>query len=95
MKHTIMANAAITVGLIALMFALVALSNGHCGDFAIAMLGFAAAMWADLRINRRGRYRDRSAVLLLVAAIAIVITGLFSAPAAYAAQAISQNGIQL
>ncbi|MFA4084831.1 hypothetical protein ONA92_24330 [Mycobacteroides salmoniphilum] len=93
MNIAIMRNAAFTVGAIALMFALVALSNGHRGDFVVAMLAFAIAMWADLRTNRRGRYRDRSAVLLFIALIAIVVTGLFSAPEAYAAQAFSQNGI--
>lgn len=85
MNFTIMRNAAVTVGFIALVFALVALSDGHCGDFLVAMTVFAVAIWADLRINRRGRYRDRSAVLLFIAAIAIVVTGVFAAPAAYAA----------
>ncbi|SKH53417.1 Uncharacterised protein [Mycobacteroides abscessus subsp. massiliense] len=85
MNFTIMRNAAITVGSIALVFALVALSDGHRGDFIVAMVVFAVAIWGDLRINRRGRYRDRSAVLLFIAAIAIVVTGMFAAPAAYAA----------
>lgn len=78
MNIAITRNAAFTVGAIALVFALVALSSGHRGDFAVGMLAFAAAMWADLRINRRGRSRDRSAVLLFIAAIAIVITGVFA-----------------
>ncbi|QSM88765.1 hypothetical protein PROPHIGD91-3_7 [Mycobacterium phage prophi91-3] len=85
MSFTIMRNTAITIAFIALMFALVALSDGHHGDFLVAMTVFAVAIWADLRINRRGRYRDRSAVLLFIAAIAIVVTGVFAAPTAYAA----------
>lgn len=85
MNLTIMRNAAVTVGSIALMFALVALSDGHRGDFLVAMTVFAVAIWTDLRINRRGPYRDRSAVLLFIAAIAIVVTGVFAASAAYAA----------
>ncbi|SHT84914.1 Uncharacterised protein [Mycobacteroides abscessus subsp. bolletii] len=85
MSFTIMRNTAITIAFIALMFVLFALSTSHRGDFVVAMLVFAAAIWTDLRINRRGRYRNRSAYLLIVAFIAIVATAFLTTPAAYAA----------
>lgn len=85
MNIAVMRNAAITIAAIALMFALASLFASHRGDFVVAMLVFAVAIWTDLRINRRGRYRDRSAYLLIVAFIAIVATAFLTTPAAYAA----------
>ncbi|MEU9805067.1 hypothetical protein [Mycobacterium sp. NPDC050853] len=67
-----------TVAFLALIYALVALSAHRYGQFAVVMALFVAATLIDLRVHRRGRYRDRSAVLLFVAVPAIVVSALFA-----------------
>lgn len=84
-----------TTALVALVLALVALFYQQYSQFAIFTALFLVATLIDLRVHRRGRYRDRSAVLLFAAIPAIVVAGVFSAPAAYAtATPLLQNGIQ-
>lgn len=80
---------------VALALALVVLFYQQYSQFAIFTALFLVATLIDLRVHRRGRYRDRSAVLLFAAVPAIVVAALFSAPAAYAAPTpLPQNGIQ-
>lgn len=78
MKHAIMANAFAAVACAALLCALIALSNLWLAEFAIAAALFLVATLLDLRVHRRGPYRERSAVLLFIAFMAIVVTGVFA-----------------
>ncbi|SKR67299.1 Uncharacterised protein [Mycobacteroides abscessus subsp. abscessus] len=76
-RTAIMRHAAWTVSALALIYALTMLAAHQYAQFAVLIALVLAASGIDLRLHRRGRHRDRSAVLLLIAAIAIVITGVF------------------
>lgn len=77
-RTAVMRHAAWTVSFLALIFALAMLAGHQYGAFAVQMALVLAASAIDLWVHRRGRYRDRSAVLLFVAVIAIVVTGVFA-----------------
>lgn len=77
-RTAIMRHAFWTVAFLALVYALAALSNHQYTQFVVVMALFGVAVGIDLRVHRRGRYRDRSAVLLLIAFVAIVVTGVFA-----------------
>lgn len=56
-----------------------ALDHAHqYPQFVIWMALMVAASCIDLRVHRRGRYRDRAGVLLFIAVMAIVVTGVFA-----------------
>ncbi|MDM3950333.1 hypothetical protein [Mycobacteroides abscessus] len=74
----IMRHAFWTVAALALVYALVMLFAYQYAQFAICMALVLVASCIDLWVHRRGRYRDRSATLLLCAAVAISVTALFS-----------------
>ncbi|MDM2382287.1 Uncharacterised protein [Mycobacteroides abscessus subsp. abscessus] len=76
-RSAIMRHAAWTVSALALIYALTMLAAHRYAQFAVLIALVLAASGIDLHLHRRGRFRDRSAVLLLIAAIAIVITGVF------------------
>jgi hypothetical protein len=78
MKHAIMRHAFWTVAVLALIYALAALFDRRLAEFVVVMVLFGVAVGVDLRVHQRGWCRDRSAVLLLVAAIAIVVAGVFA-----------------
>ncbi|MFV8234101.1 hypothetical protein [Mycobacteroides chelonae] len=81
------------VALVALVGALFAEFAREYAVFAILAALFLVGVLLDLHVHRRGPYRDRSAVLLLAAVPAIVVAGIFSAPAAFAAPIpLYQNG---
>ncbi|SHZ34451.1 Uncharacterised protein [Mycobacteroides abscessus subsp. bolletii] len=67
-----------TVAALALVFGLMMLSAHQYPQFVICMALMVAASCFDLRVHRRGRYRDRAGVLLFIAVIAIVVTGVFA-----------------
>lgn len=77
-RTAIMRHAAWTVSALALIYALTMLAAHQHAQFAVLIALVLAASGIDLHLHRRGRYRDRSAVLLFIAAIAIVITGVFA-----------------
>ncbi|MEC4838140.1 hypothetical protein R2360_00110 [Mycobacteroides chelonae] len=77
-RTAIMRHAAWTVSALALIYALTMLAAHQYAQFAVLMALVLAASGIDLHLHRRGPYRDRSAMLLLIAAIAIVITGVFA-----------------
>lgn len=78
LQTAIMRHAFWTVAFLALIYALVQLYAHQFERFAVIMALFGAATWLDLRVHRRGRYRDRAGVLLFFAAIAIPVSGLFA-----------------
>ncbi|WP_079766955.1 hypothetical protein [Mycobacteroides abscessus] len=77
-RTAIMRHAAWTVSFIALIYALAMLAGHQYGAFAVQMALVLAASAIDLWVHRRGRYRDRSAVLLFIAVVAIVVMGVFA-----------------
>ncbi|SKF90020.1 hypothetical protein [Mycobacteroides abscessus] len=77
-RTAIMRHAFWTVAALALVYALVMLAAHQYAQFAICMALVLAASCIDLWVHRRGRYRDRSAELLLCAALAIAVTALFA-----------------
>lgn len=77
-RTAIMRHAAWTFSALALIYALTMLAAHQYAQFAVLIALVLAASGIDLHLHRRGRYRDRSAVLLFIAAIAIVITGVFA-----------------
>ncbi|OHU53475.1 hypothetical protein [Mycobacteroides chelonae] len=77
-RTAIMRHAFWTVAALALIYALVMLFAHQYSQFAICMALVLAASCIDLWVHRRGRYRDRSAELLLCAALAIAVTALFA-----------------
>ncbi len=82
------------VALVALLGALFAEFSREYAVFAILAALFLVGVLLDLQVHRRGRYRDRSAVLMVIAFVAIVVAGIFSAPAAFAAPIpLYQNGV--
>lgn len=62
----------------ALIIALALLAVHAYMPFAVLTALFLAATLIDLHVHRRGPYRERSAVLLFIAFVAIVITGVFA-----------------
>ncbi|GLE58961.1 MULTISPECIES: hypothetical protein [Mycobacteroides] len=78
MTNIVMRHAFWTVALLAFVYAIVALFDQRYTQFAVVMALFGVALGIDLRVHRRGPYRDRSAVLLLIAFVAIVVTGVFA-----------------
>lgn len=78
MKNAIMRHAFWTVAALALIFALTMLFAHQYAPFAVLMALVLVASFIDLWVHRRGRYRDRSAVLLLIAAVSIVVAGVFA-----------------
>ncbi|MGH3955916.1 MAG: CDGP domain-containing protein [Mycobacterium sp.] len=83
-RTAIMRHAAWTVELLAASYAVFAVSEQRYAEFAITSVLFLVAAVIDLWIHRRGRYRDRTAVALLVTFVAIMVAGVFSTPLAYA-----------
>lgn len=79
-----MRHAAWTVSFLALICALAMLFDHRYSLFAVLMALVIAATCIDLSVHRRGRYRDRSAVLLFIAFMAIVVTGVFAQVGVYA-----------
>ncbi|NGX09140.1 hypothetical protein [Mycobacteroides franklinii] len=77
-QTSIMRHAFWTVAFLAFVYALVALFAHRYGQFAVVMALFIAATLLDLYVHRRGRYRDRSAVLLFAAVPAIAVTGVLA-----------------
>lgn len=77
-RAAIMRHAFWTVAALALVYALAMLSAHQYVQFVICMALMVAASCIDLRVHRRGRYRDRAGVLLLIAVMAIVVTGVFA-----------------
>lgn len=77
-RAAIMRHAFWTVAVLALMYALVMLFAHQYAQFAILMVLFGVAICIDLWVHRRGRYRDRAGVLLFIAVMAIVVTGVFA-----------------
>lgn len=77
-RTAIMRHAAWTVSFLALIFALTMLFAHQHAPFAVLMALVLVASCIDLWVHRRGRYRDRSAVLLLIAAVSIVVAGVFA-----------------
>ncbi|SHT59202.1 Uncharacterised protein [Mycobacteroides abscessus subsp. abscessus] len=74
----IMRHAFWTVAALALVYALVMLFAHQYTQFVICMALVLVASCIDLWVHRRGRYRDRSATLLLSAVVAIVVTAVFA-----------------
>ncbi|MDO3058509.1 MULTISPECIES: hypothetical protein [Mycobacteriaceae] len=94
MTNAIRRHVFCVVALVALLGALFAEFSREYTVFAILAALFLVGVLLDLQVHRRGRYRDRSAVLMVIAFVAIVVAGIFSAPAAYAAPITHhQNGI--
>ncbi|MDM2172925.1 hypothetical protein [Mycobacteroides abscessus] len=77
-RAALMRHAFWTVAALALVYALVMLSAHQYPQFVICMALTVAASCIDLRVHRRGRYRDRAGVLLFIAVMAIVVTGVFA-----------------
>ncbi|MBN7456247.1 hypothetical protein [Mycobacteroides abscessus] len=77
-RAAIMRHAFWTVAALALIYALAMLFAHQYSQFVICMTLVLVASCIDLWVHRRGRYRDRSAELLLSAAAAIVVTGIFA-----------------
>lgn len=77
-RTAIMRHAAWTVSFLALIYALTMLAAHQYAQFAVLMALVLAASGIDLYLHRRARYRDRSAVLLFIAVVAIVVTGIFA-----------------
>lgn len=77
-RTAIMRHAFWTVAALALVYALVMLSAHQYPQFVVCMALMLAASCIDLRVHRRGRYRDRAGVLLFIAVMAIVVTGVFA-----------------
>lgn len=77
-RTAIMRHAAWTVSALALIYALTMLAAHQYAQFAVLIALVLAASGIDLHLHRRGRYRDRSAVLLFIAFVAIVVTGVFA-----------------
>lgn len=77
-RTAIMRHAFWTVAALALIYALAMLSAHQYTQFAICMALVLTASCIDLRVHRRGRYRDRAGVLLFIAIMAIVVTGVFA-----------------
>ncbi len=77
-RTAVMRHAAWTVSSLALIFALTMLFAHQYAPFAVLMALVLVASCIDLWVHRRGRYRDRSAVLLLIAAVSIVVAGVFA-----------------
>lgn len=78
MSNAIMRHAFWTVAVLALIYALTMLAVHEYAQFAVLMALFLAASGIDLYVHRRGPFRDRSAVLLFIAFVAIVVTGVFA-----------------
>lgn len=76
--NAIMRHAFWTVAALALIYALAMLAVREYAQFAVLMALFLAASVIDLYVHRRGPYRDRSVVLLFIAFLAIVVTGVFA-----------------
>lgn len=83
-RVAIMRHAFWTVAALALIYALAMLFACQYAQFAICMALVLVASCIDLWVHRRGRYRDRSATLLLCAVVAIAVTALFSQPGVFA-----------
>ncbi|SLC01107.1 hypothetical protein [Mycobacteroides abscessus] len=77
-RAAIMRHAFWTVAALALIYALAMLFDYQYAQFAVCMALVLVASCLDLWVHRRGRYRDRSATLLLAAVVAIAVTALFS-----------------
>lgn len=77
-RAAIMRHAFWTVAALALICALAMLFDYQYTQFAVCMALVLVASCLDLWVHRRGRYRDRSATLLLAAVVAIAVTALFS-----------------
>ncbi|SLI88153.1 Uncharacterised protein [Mycobacteroides abscessus subsp. massiliense] len=77
-RAAIMRHAFWTVAALALIYALAMLFAYQYTQFVICMALVLVAACIDLWVHRRGRYRDRSGVLLFIAAMAIVVTGVFA-----------------
>jgi len=77
-RAAVMRHAFWTVAALALIYALVMLFAYQYTQFAICMALVLAASCIDLWVHRRGRYRDRSATLLLSAVVAIAVTAVFA-----------------
>ncbi|MGH3953694.1 MAG: hypothetical protein ACRDTI_06625 [Mycobacterium sp.] len=77
-RTAIMRHAFWTVATLALIYALVMLFARQYTQFAVCMALVLVASCIDLWVHRRGRYRDRSATLLLSAVVAIAVTALFA-----------------
>lgn len=77
-RTAIMRHAFWTVAVLALIYALVALYAHRYSEFAFIAMLFIASTLIDLHVHRRGRYRERSGVLLFIAAVAIPVSMLFA-----------------
>ncbi|MBE5476959.1 hypothetical protein E3G68_004282 [Mycobacteroides abscessus] len=77
-RAAIMRHAFWAVAALALVWALAMLYADQYAQFAVAMALVLVASCIDLRVHRRGRYRDRAGVLLFIAVMAIVVTGVFA-----------------
>lgn len=77
-RSAIMRHAFWTVAVLALVYALAMLLAHQYPQFVICMALMLIASGIDLWVHRRGRYRDRSATLLLSAVVAIAVTAVFA-----------------
>lgn len=77
-RTAVMRHAPWTVAVLALIYALVALYAHRYDQFAVIAVLFIASTLIDLHVHRRGRYRERSGVLLFIAAVAIPVSMLFA-----------------
>lgn len=77
-RTAVMRHAFWTVAVLALVCALVALYAHRYSQFVVIAILFIAATLIDLHVHRRGRYRERSGVLLFIAAVAIPVSMLFA-----------------
>lgn len=73
-----MRHAFVVVAVVALAYALMALFERCMAEFVIAIALFVVAASLDLRVHRRGPHRERAAILLFTAAIAIAVTGVLA-----------------
>lgn len=77
-RTAVMRHAFWTTATLALIYALVMLFAHRYAPFAVLMALVLVATSIDLHVHRRGRYRDRAGVLLFIAVMAIVVTGVFA-----------------
>ncbi|GLE58629.1 MULTISPECIES: hypothetical protein [Mycobacteroides] len=77
-RAAIMRHAFWTVAALALIYALVMLFAYQYTQFVICMALVLVASCIDLWVHRRGRYRDRSATLLLSAVVGIAVTAVLA-----------------
>lgn len=77
-RIAIMRHASWTVAALTLIYALAMLFAYQYAQFVICMALVLVASSVDLWVHRRGRYRDRSATLLLSAVVAIPLTALLA-----------------